>query len=52
MTRTIPLALLLFVTAFAAGCQVSLWAGDLEDPYELNFPKREVTPTPFPTPAP
>ena len=40
----------LIVAALLAGCQVSLWAGPLDDPYELNLPASDATPTPVPTP--
>ena len=44
------LLFLLLSAAFTAGCQVSLWAGPLDDPYELNLPASDATPTPVPTP--
>ena len=40
----------LLLAALLAGCQVSLWAGPLDDPYELNLPASDATPTPVPTP--
>lgn len=40
----------LLFAALLAGCQVSLWAGPLDDPYELNLPASDATPTPVPTP--
>ena len=49
----IPLFSLSLLTAFLAGCQVSLWAGDVNDPYELHLPPpADAAPTPVPTPAP
>jgi hypothetical protein len=50
MMRT-SLSFSLLLAALLAGCQVSMWAGPLDDPYELNLPGRtEATPTPVPTP--
>ncbi|MGH7803702.1 MAG: hypothetical protein ACREQJ_05095 [Candidatus Binatia bacterium] len=56
MMRTTLLLFLLTAVAAAvtaavtAGCHVSLWAGPLDDPYELNLPGADATPTPVPTP--
>ena len=50
MRRALALAVLLATTA--TGCQFSLWAGRLEDPYELDVPpKANPTPTPTVTPS-
>ena len=50
MQTTLSLLFLLLSAAFTVGCQVSLWAGPLDDPYELNLPASDATPTPLPTP--
>jgi hypothetical protein len=43
---TLAVALLL---SFAAGCSLHLWAGSLDEPYELRVPPdAEPTPTPAP----
>jgi hypothetical protein len=51
MTRTTSIVLALLLAAILAGCQVSLWAGSLDDPYELSLPPRSEA-TPVPTPSP
>ena len=49
--KRISFAFALLFAAFVAGCQVNMWAGPVDDPYELNLPARaEGTPTPVPTP--